>query len=41
MNYVLKKKDPLNEWNVILLCYGHFKFSKIIIILKALLSIFV
>jgi hypothetical protein len=37
MNYVLKSKNPLKEWNVIL-CYELFKISKIVIISKALLN---
>ncbi len=41
MNYVLKTKDLLNEWNVILIYYvmDFFKSPKNVIILKALLSI--
>jgi hypothetical protein len=41
MNYVLKNKDPLNQWNVILIYYvmGYLKFQKNVIILKVFLNI--
>jgi hypothetical protein len=35
MNYILKTKDPLNEWNVILIYYVmDFSKSQKLIILK-------
>jgi hypothetical protein len=41
INYILKTKDPLKELNVILIYYVMkiLKIQKIVIILKALLSI--